>query len=776
MPEQLDVNIGAIARRMRSFGRLPFKFKNVSLFCLSITCLSRLTFLQDEVIPTKSYLCDSCVRLQFATDSFIVRSEENKRHSGSAQTRGLAVAEPYVQSPPSSPRKLYNNSPQRLGLLSAIRKKRHCPFCRLVLAIVDRPLDQRAPSRSIVEDIEVLAKWVVDGQEELPSENGVFNQQKFVPRTRRVLIFSEPQMFKDGYITLLSETAPFKDFFGRRLKSHDTLDPEFVKSWIRRCEREHGADCEESLVHPELMKKRKNVLRMIDVEKMCVTTVAQDCRFVALSYLWGKNFEQLFTTSENLPRLSTPGALSKEILPQTINDSIKLTRLIGERYLWTDSLALVHDKGFQYHDDWIYARAHLTVVAGSGKDANAGLTGVRENSRTWRQSIEEVVPGVKLMVTHLAEDYISTSQWDSRAWTFQERMLSRRCLLFVNGRIYFQCRRSTFCEDMELPPPHGWSLDSIDMPTRIFRERPFVQFTSAVELYTRRELTNPVDILDAFAGVQQVLEKRLAITIYFGLFEAMMDSSLNWESSKKLKRRSTFPSWSWAGWLGEIQWKFTDAARSWIEWHHADDGTDDPHRFRPQYRPRIEPPIPWHKHRRRVACKVGGKCEKTPLLHFSTVVATFTLIQPMPVHKQIISPLRKRLTGPSALSTVRPAPADPGIIRTGIADRNGEWCGTIDLDDDIWGPRIEARIPFKFLIMSRVGGFAEEELNTWEASPFFPDAAEDEIERFDYGVYNVMLVSERDGVFYREALGRILTSAVSRALDPKPCWQDVLLG
>lgn len=620
----------------------------------------------------------------------------------------------------------------------------------------------------------VWAKWVVDGQEEVASENALFGQQTFIPCTRRVLIYSQPQAFKDGYIALLSDTAPYRNFFGRRLKSHDQLDPEFIKSWIRKCENEHGSDCDESLVHPELMKKRKNVLRMIDVENMCVTIVPQDCRFVALSYLWGKNFEQLFTTSQNLPRLSKPGALSKEHLPQTIKDSITLTKLIGERYLWTDSLALVHDEGFQYHDDWIYARAHLTVVAGSGKDANAGLTGVRQGSRKWHQSIEEVMPGVKLMVTHLAEDYISTSQWDSRAWTFQERMLSRRCLLFVNGRVYFQCRRSTFCEDMELPSERGWSLDSIDMPTRIFREKPFVQYTSAVELYTRRELTNPVDILDAFAGVQQVLEKRLATTIYFGLFEAMMNSSLTWESSKKLVRRSRFPSWSWAGWLGEIQWKFTDAARSWIEWHHAEDGTDEPHHFPSQLVPRIEPPIPWHKHRRKVARKVGGNCEGSPLLHFHTVVATFALQYPTPVHKQIISPLRKRLTGPSALPTVRPAPADPGLIRTGIVDRDGNWCGTIDLDDDKWGPRIG--FPLQFLVMSRVSRFAEDEINTWRHLPYFPDSAEEEITKFDYGVYNVILVSEHNGVFYREAIGRILASAISKAHDPEPHWRDVLLG
>lgn len=641
-----------------------------------------------------------------------------------------------------------------------------------MLEIADRPLDQRSPSQSYNDDATVFAKWVIDGQEEIFVDNAG-TQQQFVPRTRRILIYSEPQAFKDGYIALLNESAPYKEYFGRRLKSHDLLDAKVLKSWIRTCEEEHGDECQSSLVHHDLMRSPKNVLRAVDVENMCVTVIPHDHRFIALSYLWGRNFEQLFTTSENLARLSVKGALNKETLPQTIKDTIRLTKMLGERYLWTDSLALIHDTGFQYHDDWIYARAHLTVVAGSGKDANAGLPGVRKGSRTWHQVIEEVAPGTKLMVSHLAEDYIATSQWDSRAWTFQERMLSRRCLLFVNGRVYFQCRRATFCEDMEMPFPNGWSLDSIDMPTRIFREKPFVQFTSAVELYTRRDLTNPVDILDAFGGVEQVLEKRLNITIYYGMFEQMMDSSLIWESSKQLKRRPGFPSWSWSGWLGEIQWKFTESAKSWIQWHHSEDGQEEQHHFPAQLVSRIEPPIPWERHKRRIARKLGSSSSVTPLLHFDTIVASFSLIYPLPVHKTIISPLRKRLTGPSALSTVRPAAPDPGLLRTGIANKMGEWCGTIDLDER-WS--IRTGVPLTFLVMSRMSGFAEEEISMWKDYPFFPDYAEEEIKRVDYGVYNVMLVSETKIGYHREGLGRILTSALANALDPGPCWKDVLLG
>lgn len=346
-------------------------------------------------------------------------------------------------------------------------------------------------------------------------------------------------------------------------------------------------------------------------------------------------------------------------------------------------------------------------------------------------------------------------------------MLSRRCLLFVNGRIYYQCRRTTFCEDMEMPRNNGWSLDSIDMPTRIFREKPFVQFTSAVELYTRREMTNPNDILNAFEGVELVLEKRIGANIYYGALETMLDSSLIWESTKRLFRRPGFPSWSWSGWVGEVQWKYTEPVQSWIEWH-ADQAIGI-HTFPRQAHDRIPPPLPRRDHQRPVSRH--NLSTTIPLLHFRTVTAHFQLTSPALIHKAVISPLRKRLTGPSALSTVRPAPADPGLIRAGIADRNGLWCGTIDLDV-AWMHRVGT--PLQFLIMSRVSRFTDDELSIWEGT--LPDDTEDLLSGRNYGVYNVMLVTKQDGIYHREGLGRILTEALHRALAPGPEWTDIVLG
>jgi hypothetical protein len=305
------------------------------------------------------------------------------------------------------------------------------------------------------------------------------------------------------------------------------------------------------------------------------------------------------------------------------------------------------------------------------------------------------------------------------------------------------------------------------MPTRIFREKPFVQFTSAVELYTRRELTNANDILNAFEGMQLVLEKRISDKVYYGALESMMDPSILWESTKRLHRRPGFPSWSWSGWIGEIQWKYTEVARSWIEWHA--DQASGIHPFPKQAYERIPPPIPRPGTPEPMSSHVLGT--SLPLLHFRTVMVQFRLIAPSLIHKSVISPLRKRLTGPSALSTVRPAPADPGLIRAGIADRNGLWCGTIDLDVS-WMPHVGQ--PLDFLVMSRVSRFTEDELAIWEGT--LPDDIEEVMMKRDYGVYNVLLVSQKDGIYYREGLGRILTESLDRATEPGPVWRDIVLG
>lgn len=91
--------------------------------------------------------------------------------------------------------------------------------------------------------------------------------------------------------------------------------------------------------------------------------------------------------------------------------------------------------------DSIYGQAVATIVALSSMNAASGLAGVRKDSllpASASETIYELGIEVKASPPAIIE-YISTACYESRAWTFQERLLSKRCLLFTNIGTYFHC-------------------------------------------------------------------------------------------------------------------------------------------------------------------------------------------------------------------------------------------------------------------------------------------------------------------------------------------------
>lgn len=109
--------------------------------------------------------------------------------------------------------------------------------------------------------------------------------------------------------------------------------------------------------------------------------------------MWGK-VETVTLLSENKAQLMAPGGLLafRYRLPRTINDSIDLLCAMGERYLWVDSICLLQDNYAEMRDaigkmHLVYRGAVLTILAGTGRDANAGLPGVRFGPRADRGAV-----------------------------------------------------------------------------------------------------------------------------------------------------------------------------------------------------------------------------------------------------------------------------------------------------------------------------------------------------------------------------------------------------
>ncbi|PMD14921.1 hypothetical protein NA56DRAFT_531496, partial [Hyaloscypha hepaticicola] len=130
--------------------------------------------------------------------------------------------------------------------------------------------------------------------------------------------------------------------------------------------------------------------------------------------------------------------------PQTIFDSIEVVKQLGIKHLWVDSICIdqsVHGEKMAQIQimDKIYECAFATIIAMSGSNANCGLPGLGGPGKRTQQIYAEF--GENLVVEELPrlDEIVDQSPWASRAWTYQEGLLSRRRIFFTEHQLYFVC-------------------------------------------------------------------------------------------------------------------------------------------------------------------------------------------------------------------------------------------------------------------------------------------------------------------------------------------------
>ncbi|KAF4501086.1 hypothetical protein FAGAP_2671 [Fusarium agapanthi] len=194
-------------------------------------------------------------------------------------------------------------------------------------------------------------------------------------------------------------------------------------------------------------------LRVIDTNENCVKEVDTPCDYICLSYVWGTG-SQIQCTTETRDQLSKYGGLGNVELPQTIIDAIRVAKELDTRYIWIDALCITQDD----KDDkvkiisnmgTIYANATLSIMASSNVNPTDGIPGVGV-PRSQKQSIEKL-QGLTLAVAFqdARKKYfdIEDKIWNTRAWTFQERVLSRRSVYFTDSQMCFVCPDGACFED-----------------------------------------------------------------------------------------------------------------------------------------------------------------------------------------------------------------------------------------------------------------------------------------------------------------------------------------
>ncbi|KAI9874526.1 MAG: hypothetical protein M1823_007664, partial [Watsoniomyces obsoletus] len=95
-----------------------------------------------------------------------------------------------------------------------------------------------------------------------------------------------------------------------------------------------------------------------------------------------------------------------------------------------------------------------------------------------------------------------------------------------------------------------------DGQTVVVSSEAFSLYKDLVTAYTPRNMGNVQDKLAAFDGIGRVLERCLDSDLLYGLPESLLDLALLWHPKRSLKqvKGPGFPSWSWAGWEGAIEY------------------------------------------------------------------------------------------------------------------------------------------------------------------------------------------------------------------------------
>ncbi|OAA77697.1 Heterokaryon incompatibility [Akanthomyces lecanii RCEF 1005] len=339
-----------------------------------------------------------------------------------------------------------------------------------------------------------------------------------------------------------------------------------IRDWLDTCNNQHGRHCNgesESSSTPGTFRPQF----LIDAADKCLVRATPEDRYVALSYVWGPTLRHsgpdapVQLLKSNLDAWLT--ALPEDNVPRTIVDAIWLARKLGLRHIWIDRMCIVQDdeavkEDHIRHMAYVFANAYLTIVA-AHNDVNTGLLALnpRRNSRPPRV-------GGSTNVDH--SELLLASRWNTRGWTLQELLYSRRAVFFFEDTVTWECH----CDLWQGTGAGGggfgrgglWKGKKPECTNRIassafgFQHSPWPDMDEYARIaadYSARRVTQVDDTLRAFSGITTVLARVFPGGFIYGMPLMFLDSALLWRPQASIRRRALsrapfLPSWSWMGW------------------------------------------------------------------------------------------------------------------------------------------------------------------------------------------------------------------------------------
>jgi hypothetical protein len=326
---------------------------------------------------------------------------------------------------------------------------------------------------------------------------------------------------------------------------------EFLRTCVKECAFNHPTTCLTDF------HNGYKPLKVIDCQSRKVVNFPLNVRYLALSYVWGSEQSAKSTINQDM---------LPDTIPTTISDAMEVTLQLGLQFLWVDRYCIPQDQEAIKHTeirhmDLIYRGAAATIVVCSGMSPWYGLPGCSSRLRSGSDRIR-IGDQVLFSVPSDPRYEIEASNWMSRAWTYQEGLLSRRRIFFTEDQVYFECD-ARHCFESTAPLLNKVFWEASQKP-QIFsiggKAIGRHDFYKTVSEYSGRKLTYASDILNGVWGVLRTFQHAedpirhyWGVPVYYKPSHYDFIAGLAWDLSKPAQRRPGFPSWSWTGWIGQVK-------------------------------------------------------------------------------------------------------------------------------------------------------------------------------------------------------------------------------
>jgi hypothetical protein len=314
-------------------------------------------------------------------------------------------------------------------------------------------------------------------------------------------------------------------------------------------------------------------------------------QYAALSYCWGPEQDakhQLRTLSLNLSQHHE--RIQFDASTRVVQDAITTARALSIRYLWIDALCIIQDDA----NDWrkesgqmgmIYAHAYVTICTPTSNSCMEGfLARPPSINIKFRSKLRPDIQGIYSLRHQKGRDslvYASSMSisaameeqdlnfagtWPQRAWTLQERHLSKRRLYFGYSRLYLHCSAEGLREPLDycLFPRANFHNSFRDQVLRYKKDQNMEllhdDWVDLIDEYIHCQATYEVDVFPAISGLARIMASEVNDEYVAGLWKKDLPRGLLWtvyngyndwssllhRITPGLSKPYIAPSWSWA--------------------------------------------------------------------------------------------------------------------------------------------------------------------------------------------------------------------------------------